>query len=272
MWNVETPSISTMLRGMVGEEITLTGPSRDLHSGMYGGPAINPIRVLTRILADLHADDGTVLLPGFYDGVEELPSAVKEQWNSLGFDEREFLADVGLSRPAGENGYSVLEQIWSRPTCEVNGISGGYTGEGFKTVLPSKAIAKLSFRLVGQQDPDKISDALYKWVEDRLPEDCTASFKTKDGSPATVMPIDDPVFGKTLQALTDEWPKPAVYMGCGGSIPVVGYIKNILDMDSLLVGFGLDDDAIHSPNEKYNVSSFHKGARSWARIIQAIHA
>jgi len=272
MWNVETPSISTMLRGMVGEEITLTGPSRDLHSGMYGGPAINPIRVLTRILADLHADDGSVLLPGFYEGVEELPSAVKEQWNSLGFDETEFLADVGLSHPAGENGYSVLEQIWSRPTCEINGISGGYTGEGFKTVLPSKAVAKLSFRLVGQQNPDKISDALYKWVEERLPEDCTATFKTKDGSPATVMPIDDPVFGKTLQALTDEWPKPAVYMGCGGSIPVVGYIKNILDMDSLLVGFGLDDDAIHSPNEKYNVSSFHKGARSWARIIQAIHA
>ena len=270
MWDPETPSISTMLRGMVGEEVTITGPSRDLHSGMYGGPAMNPIRVLTRILAELHDDEGKIMLPGFYDGVEKLPDTVKAQWQSLNFDEAAFLGDVGLSKPAGEPGYNVLEQIWSRPTCEINGISGGYTGEGFKTVLPSVAIAKLSFRLVGNQDPEKIADAFHQWVNDRLPDDCTASFKSKDGSAATVMPIDDPVFAESLNALSDEWPKPAVYMGCGGSIPVVGYIKDILNMDSLLVGFGLDDDAIHSPNEKYNVTSFHKGARSWARILDAI--
>lgn len=270
MWNAETPAISTMLRGMVGEEITITGPSRDLHSGMYGGPAINPIRVLTKILGELHDDDGRVQLPGFYDGVTELPEKVAIQWQSLDFSEADFLSDVGLSVPAGEKGYSVLEQIWSRPTCEINGISGGYTGEGFKTVLPSIAIAKLSFRLVGTQDPEKISDELFRWVKDRLPDDCEVSFKSKDGSAATVMPIDDPVFTKAADALEAEWQKPAVFAGCGGSIPVVGYIKDILGTDSLLVGFGLDDDAIHSPNEKYNLSSYHKGTRSWARILQAI--
>ena len=272
MWDTKTPAISTMLRGMVGEEITITGPSRDLHSGMFGGPARNPIRVLTRILGELQDEDGRVQLPGFYDGVEELPVEVKQQWESLDFDEQQFMADVGLSIPAGESGYSVLEQIWSRPTCEINGISGGYTGDGFKTVLPSVAVAKLSFRLVGKQDPAKISEELYKWVRDRLPEDCEVTFKSKDGSPATVMPIEDAVFPEALQALTDEWPNPGVYAGCGGSIPVVGYIKDILGIDSLLVGFGLDDDAIHSPNEKYNVTSFHKGARSWARILDKLTA
>jgi acetylornithine deacetylase/succinyl-diaminopimelate desuccinylase-like protein len=270
MWDSETPTISTMLRGMVGEEITITGPSLDLHSGMYGGPAMNPIRVLTRILADLHDDNGRITLPGFYDGVKELPENVKQQWASLNHDGTEFLKSVGLSEPAGEKDYSVLEQIWARPTCDVNGIAGGYAGEGFKTVLPSKAVAKVSFRLVGDQDPVAIQKSFYKHIEDRLPADCTVSFKTKDGSKATVMPVDAPAFKQAQQALSDEWEKDAVYAGCGGSIPVVGHIKSILDMDSMLVGFMLDDDAIHSPNEKYALKSFHKGIRSWVRILAAL--
>ncbi len=270
MWDSETPTISTMLRGMVGEEITITGPSLDLHSGMYGGPAMNPIRVLTKILADLHDENGRVTLPGFYDGVAELPDHVKEQWASLNHDGEAFLKSVGLSEPAGEKGYSVLEQIWARPTCDVNGISGGYAGEGFKTVLPSKAVAKVSFRLVGEQDPEAIQNAFYKHINDRLPADCTVSFKAKDGAKATVMPVDAPAFKQAQQALTAEWNKEAVYAGCGGSIPVVGHIKEILDMDSMLVGFMLDDDAIHSPNEKYALKSFHKGIRSWIRIIHAL--
>ena len=270
MWDAQTPTISTMLRGMVGEELTITGPSLDLHSGMYGGPAMNPIRVLTKILADLHDDTGRITLPGFYDGVEVLPDDVRAQWDSLNHDGGEFLQSVGLSTPAGEKGYSVLEQIWSRPTCDVNGISGGYTGEGFKTVLPSIAQAKVSFRLVGQQDPVKVQQAFYEHVAARLPADCTASYKTKDGSPATVMPVDAPAFKRAQQALTEEWNKEAVYAGCGGSIPVVGHIKDILGMDSLLVGFMLDDDAIHSPNEKYSLTSYHKGIRSWVRILEAL--
>ena len=270
MWDSETPTISTMLRGMVGEELTITGPSLDLHSGMYGGPAINPIRVLTRIISDLHDEHGKITLPGFYDGVEELSDEVRQQWDSLNHDGTAFLESVGLSNPAGESGYSVLEQIWARPTCDVNGISGGYTGEGFKTVLPSIAQAKVSFRLVGQQDPQKIQQAFYDHVQERLPADCTVSYKTKDGSPATVMPLDAPAFSKAQKALSEEWQKEAVYAGCGGSIPVVGHIREILDMDSLLVGFMLDDDAIHSPNEKYSLNSYHKGIRSWVRILNAL--
>lgn len=270
MWDSETPTISTMLRGMVGEEITITGPSLDLHSGMYGGPAINPIRVLSRILADLHDDNGRITLPGFYDGVEELGEQVRQQWQSLQHDETAFLDSVGLSVPAGEPGYSVLEQIWARPSCDVNGISGGYSGEGFKTVLPSRAQAKVSFRLVGKQDPVAIRQAFYDHVEQRLPADCSVSYLSKDGSPATVMPVDAPAFEKAQKALTEEWEKEAVYAGCGGSIPVVGHIKDILGMDSLLVGFMLDDDAIHSPNEKYSLNSYHKGIRSWIRILDAL--
>ena len=270
MWDQNTPAITTMLRGMVAEQITITGPDRDLHSGAYGGPAINPIRVLTRILAEMHDDAGRIMIADFYDGVTEVPENVKSQWDGLGFRADQFLGDVGLSQPAGEEGYSALEQIWSRPTCEINGIEGGYTGTGFKTVLPSQATAKVSFRLVGEQDPVAIQNNLRKFVTDRLPPDCNVEFHAKNNSKATVMPVDAPEFEKARQALSDEWPNEAVFIGCGGSIPVVGHFMDILDTQSLLVGFGLEDDAIHSPNEKYNMSSFHKGARSWARIIDAL--
>ncbi|MBX2835311.1 MAG: M20/M25/M40 family metallo-hydrolase [Gammaproteobacteria bacterium] len=270
MWDSQTPAISTMLRGMVGVQITITGPDRDLHSGMYGGPARNPIRVLNKILAGLHDDDGRVTLPRFYDGVDEVPDTIKAQWNALNHDSDAFLNAVGLSEPAGETNYSVLEQIWARPTCDVNGIIGGYTGEGFKTVLPSEASAKISFRLVGDQDPDKINAALRDYIKAHLPSDCSVSYKSKDSSRATVMPTSAPEFKQAHAALSEEWPKPAVFAGCGGSIPVVGHIKNILGMDSLLIGFGLDDDAIHSPNEKYDLQSFHKGIRSWARVLDAL--
>lgn len=270
MWDASTPVITTTLRGMFAEEITITGPSLDLHSGLFGGAAMNPIRVLTRILADLHDDEGRVTLDGFYDGVNETPPAVLEQWKALNLDESEWLGSVGLSEPAGENDRSVLEQVWARPTAEVNGIAGGYAGEGFKTVLPSKAVAKISFRLVGDQDPDKVMTAWREHVQARLPKDCTATFKTKDGSRATVMETTRPEFDQAREALSDEWPNPAVFAGSGGSIPVVGHIKKLLDMDSLLIGFGLDDDAIHSPNEKYALSSFHKGIRSWVRVLAAL--
>jgi acetylornithine deacetylase/succinyl-diaminopimelate desuccinylase-like protein len=270
MWNATTPAITTMLRGMSAEEITIEGPSLDLHSGMYGGPARNPIRVLTEILGRLHDENGRVTIPGFYDGVSDIPPSLKAQWDGLGFDEGAFLGDVGLSAAAGETEYSALEQIWSRPTAEINGISGGYTGEGFKTVLPSKAMAKVSFRLVSQQDPDAIQNAFRAFIEDALPEDCTVSYKTKNGSPAIELPMDNPAFEKARQALSDEWPNDGVFAGCGGSIPVVGHFLDILNMPSLMVGFGLEDDAIHSPNEKYNLTSFHKGTRSWARILHAL--
>ena len=270
MWNDKTPAICTMLRGMLGDEITIVAADKDLHSGMYGGPAQNPVRVLTKILASLHDEEGRVTLEGFYDGVEELPEQIAQQWKGLGFSEKEFLGGVDLSVPAGENKYSALEQIWSRPTCEFCGITGGYTGEGFKTVLPSKASAKISCRLVGTQDPIAIRKSLRQHIDRHLPADCTVEYNEHGAAPATVMSIENPAFEKARKALSDEWETEAVYTGCGGSIPVVGDFHQILNMESMMIGFGLDDDQIHSPNEKYNLSSFQKGIKSWARVLDAL--
>ncbi|MEC8580686.1 MAG: M20/M25/M40 family metallo-hydrolase [Pseudomonadota bacterium] len=266
----KTPAIVTMLRGLMGEEITITGPDKDLHSGMYGGPARNPIRVLTKILGGLHDEQGRVTVPDFYAGVPELPAEIKEQWDNLKFENSEFLGEVGLSIPAGETDHTALEMIWSRPTGEINGIWGGYTGEGFKTVLPSKASAKVSFRLVGQQDPHAIRENFRTWVKAQVPADCTVEFTPHGASPASVMSTDHPAFEAARSALSDEWPDPAAFVGCGGSIPIAGYFKSLLDMDAMLIGFGRDDDQIHSPNEKYALESFHKGTRSWARILDAV--
>lgn len=270
LFDHDTPAITTMLRGLLGEEITITGPNRDLHSGGYGGAAMNPIRVLSRIIAGLHDDTGRITVPGFYDGVEELTQDMRNQWQGLGFDPEGFLGDVGLSVPAGEQGRSVLEMIWARPTCEVNGILGGYAGDGFKTVLPSKATAKISFRLVGKQDPDKIRENFRAMVRSQVPADCTVEFGDHGNAPASVMATTDPAFEKARQALSDEWPSEAAFVGAGGSIPIAGYFKDILGMDAMLIGFGKDDDLIHSPNEKYDLRSFHKGIRSWARVLAAL--
>jgi acetylornithine deacetylase/succinyl-diaminopimelate desuccinylase-like protein len=270
LYGDSTPAIVTMLRGLLGEDFTITGPDRDLHSGMYGGIAMNPIRVLNKILAELHDDTGRITLDGFYDDVPELPEDVRAQWQGLGFDHASFLGEVGLKHPAGEQDRTPLEMIWSRPTCDVNGIWGGYTGAGFKTVLPSQASAKVSFRLVGQQDPEKVRAAFRAHVESRLPEGFTIQYRTEKGAPASQMSIENPMFDKARLALSDEWPNAAAYVGCGGSIPIAGYFKDILGTDAMLIGFGKDDDQIHSPNEKYDLSSFHMGIRSWARVLEAL--
>jgi acetylornithine deacetylase/succinyl-diaminopimelate desuccinylase-like protein len=270
MWDANTPAVTTMLRGLVLEEVIVKAANRDLHSGLFGGPAMNPIRVLARLLADIHDRDNRVAISGFYDGVSDLDAEIRRQWMDLKFDERNFLGDIGLSVPAGEKGRHVLEQMWSRPTCDMNGIVGGYTGEGSKTVIPARASAKVSFRLVGDQDPLKVRDAFRAFVRERLPADCDAEFISHGASPALRLPLDSPYLAKTRSALEAEWGKPAVLKGSGGSIPIVGSFKHDLGMDSLLVGFGLDDDRIHSPNEKYDLESFRKGARSWARILSAL--
>ncbi|MDP2061915.1 MAG: M20/M25/M40 family metallo-hydrolase [Phaeovulum sp.] len=264
------PAITTALRGLLGEEVTISGPNKDLHSGAYGGAAINPIRVLARIIAGLHDETGRITVPGFYDDVDELPEAVRAQWQSLAFDHAEFLGEVGLTTPAGEAGRTPLEMLWSRPTCEVNGIWGGYTGDGFKTVLPAKAHAKISFRLVSRQDPLKLRAAFRAYVQAQLPPDCTASFESHGTAPASTMSMADPAFEAARRALGEEWGMPAAFIGCGGSIPIAGYFKTVLGMDAMLIGFGKDSDQIHSPNEKYDLECFHKGVRSWARILARI--
>ncbi|MBW6505600.1 MAG: M20/M25/M40 family metallo-hydrolase [Rhodobacteraceae bacterium] len=264
------PAITTMLRGLLGDEVTITGPNKDLHSGAYGGAAINPIRVLARIIAGLHDDTGRITLPGFYDDVDELPEAVRAQWQGLAFDHAAFLGEVGLNTPAGEAGRTPLEMLWSRPTCEVNGIWGGYTGDGFKTVLPGKAHAKISFRLVSRQDPLKIREAFRAYVRAQLPPDCSAEFEGHGAAPSSTMSIADPAFDAARGALSEEWGMPAAFIGCGGSIPIAGFFKTVLGMDAMLIGFGKDSDQIHSPNEKYDLESFHKGIRSWARVLARI--
>jgi acetylornithine deacetylase/succinyl-diaminopimelate desuccinylase-like protein len=272
MWDRSTPAITIALRGIAADEVVLTGANRDLHSGLYGGLAVNPIHVLSKILSELHDDAGAVAIPNFYDGVEEIPQELADQWHELNFDGGAFLREVGLTTPAGERDRSPLEILWSRPTCEVNGIVGGYTGEGTKTVLPARASAKLTFRLVGKQNPERILEGFRAFVTSRLPPDVKAEFLGHGGSPAISLPIKNQVLKIARRALETEWEKPAALVGSGGSIPIVGSFKRELGMDSLLVGFALDDDRVHSPNEKYDRTSFHKGARSWARILAALAA
>ncbi|MEF0943886.1 M20/M25/M40 family metallo-hydrolase [Rhizobium sp. BR 362] len=272
MWDGDTPAISAGLRGLVGEEIIISAADRDLHSGMFGGAAANPIHILTEILAGLHDETGRVTLDGFYDGVDETPANIKASWETLGMTTEKFLGGVGLSIPSGEKGRSVMELTWARPTAEVNGISGGYTGAGFKTVIAAKASAKVSFRLVGQQNPDGIRDSFRAYVRSKVPADCSVEFHAHGASPAIQLAYDSPVLTKAKNALSNEWPKPAIVIGMGGSIPIVGDFQKMLGMESLLVGFGLADDRIHSPNEKYELRSYHKGIRSWVRILDALAA
>jgi acetylornithine deacetylase/succinyl-diaminopimelate desuccinylase-like protein len=267
MWDPRTPAITTSLRGLVYEEVRIRAADRDLHSGLFGGAAQNPIRVLAKVIAAIHDDDGRITVPGFYDGVNELPADVRADLQGLELRAEEFLGQVGLKVPAGEKDRLVVEQISTRPTCDANGITGGYTGEGAKTVIPSEARAKISFRLVGAQDPAKVSEAFRAFVRERLPADCSVDFTNYTSAPPIQLSYDNLALTKARQALAAEWGKKALTIGSGGSVPIVGEFKRVLGIDSLLVGFGLDDDRVHSPNEKYDLNSFHKGTRSWARIL-----
>jgi acetylornithine deacetylase/succinyl-diaminopimelate desuccinylase-like protein len=267
MWDVETPAITTRLRGMTYAEVTLKAANRDLHSGLYGGSALNPINALTKILGELQDDNGRVQLPGFYDRVTRVSNSQRAQWDVLGFDEAAFLSGIGLTTPVGERGYAALERLWARPTADINGIWGGYTGAGSKTVIASEASAKVSFRLVPNQDPDEVMEQFKRFVTDRLPPGATATFADFSRAPGIEVNVDSPYVRSALDALGEEYGKPALLMGSGGSIPVVTSLRSILGVDSLLMGFGLDDDQVHSPNEKFEEACFHHGIRSHVRLL-----
>lgn len=272
MWSVDRPAISYMLRGLVYLEAKIVGPNRDLHSGMYGGGVINPINLLAKILGELHDENGRVRIEGFYDDVVKVGANELAQWNALGFDEKAFLGEIGLSTPGGEKDFSVLERLWARPTCDINGITGGYQNPGAKTVIASEASAKISCRLVPDQDPEKIAAALQRFIADRLPPDYKVEFLDHGKSPAVRVPTDSAYLKAAQAALADEYGTEPLLIGCGGSIPAVCSIKNLLGIDSLLVGFGLEDDKVHSPNEKFELTCFHRGIRSNAALIARMGA
>ena len=269
MWNFETPAITTSLRGLAAIDVRLHGPSRDLHSGLFGGIALNPIFALVHILGQMKDETGRIAIPGFYDGITPVSPEQEKAWSNLGFDANVFLGEIGLHHPAGEVGQLPLAQLWARPTAELTGIYGGYQGDGSKTVIPAHATAKLTFRLVAGQDPVKIQDAFERFVTERLPPDARAEF-TRGGAASGYGLVPDAPFLRAAQAaLSAEFGKPAALIGCGASIPVVEAFKTILGLDTLLAGFGMDDDCIHSPNEKFELACFHRGTRAHARLLNA---
>ena len=270
MWDIDTPAITARLRGMVYAQIDLHAAKRDLHSGLYGGSALNPINALTHILGGLQDEAGRVQIPGFYDGIAGIGAAQAAEWAALGFDEGAFLADIGLAQRAGEQGRGGLERLWARPTADLNGIWGGYTGEGSKTVIPASAHAKLSCRLVPGQDPTRVAEGIKAFVRQRLPADARAEVTILNTTPGIEVPADSPFVAAARRALGEEYGRPAVLIGSGGSIPVVESLRRLLGLDSLLMGFGLNDDQVHSPNEKFELRCFHKGMRSHARLLAAL--
>lgn len=260
------PAITYGLRGLCYAEVFLTGPNHDLHSGLYGGSVPNPANILCAFIGSLHDDQGRVNLPNFYDDVIPLTEGERQTWRKLPFDEKEFANSVGISHGNGEAGYSALERQWARPTCDVNGLTAGYQGPGAKTVIGSKASAKISMRLVPKQSPAKVQAAFERALKERLPDNVKYEIHWHGASEAALVPIDSKATRLALEALKIGFGQEPTFMRGGGSIPVVGHIKSILGLDTLLVGFGLPDDRVHSPNEKFDLDALHGGTRTAAAL------
>lgn len=254
--SLDQPSITAGLRGLSYMEVEVTGPNRDLHSGVYGGAVANPANVLAKMIASLHDENGRVTIPGFYDKVAELSSAEREALNKAPFDLNEYKKDLGIDEIQGEKGYTTLERTGIRPTLDVNGIWGGYTGEGAKTVLPSKASAKISMRLVPNQRPDEITELFTKHFISIAPKSVKVKVTAHHGGEAAVTPTDSRAFKSAAKAFEEVWGKSPIPTRDGGSIPIVALFKKELGLDTVLMGFGLDSDALHSPNEHYGIKNF----------------
>lgn len=267
MLGVDLPAITTILRGILYLEVTVEGPGRDLHSGMYGGAVPNPIHALAALLASLHDRHGRVAVPGFYDAVRELGEAERRAWRQLPFDERAFLAEIGLERSVGEEGFGLLERLWARPCLDVNGIWGGYTGAGAKTVIPARAHAKLSCRLVPDQKAAEVREAVLRTLHERCPADCRITVRDLGAGDPIRVPPDSPYMGVARRALARVFGREPALVGCGGSIPVAAIFRDLLGLDTLLVGFGLDDDRVHSPNEKFELICYRRGIESHAAML-----
>jgi acetylornithine deacetylase/succinyl-diaminopimelate desuccinylase-like protein len=264
------PAITYGLRGLCYEEIFLTGPDHDLHSGMYGGAVTNPGNALCKLIASLHTPDGRVNIPGFYDDVLPLTEQEKRMWEALPFDEKQYLHSIGVEVAPGEQGFTNLERRWARPTCDVNGLTAGYQGHGAKTVIASRASAKVSMRLVPNQDPVKVREAFERAVRERCPPEIKIEFANHGLAHPVIVPIDSKGTTLAAEALEVGFGTRPTFMREGGSIPVVGLFKRVLGIDTLLVGFGLPDDRVHSPNEKFDLDALRCGTRTCAALYERL--
>lgn len=260
------PAVTYGLRGIAYFEVRLRGPKQDLHSGTFGGGVTNPANVLVKMLAALKDDDGRVTLPGFYDDVIPLTDRERKEFASLPFDEREFASRLGVKGLTGEAHHTTLERRWARPTCDVNGLWSGYQGEGAKTVLPARAGAKFSFRLVPSQNPEQVTRAVRQLFESLLPPGIEMELVDHHGAPGVVFSLDSPYMSAATKAIESAFGRPPVFIREGGSIPIVNTFARELDCDVLLLGWGLDDDNTHSPNEKFSLDDYHRGIRASAQL------
>jgi succinyl-diaminopimelate desuccinylase len=260
------PAITYGLRGIAYYELKLFGPRQDLHSGTFGGGVTNPAGTLVSLLAALKDADGRIQVPGFYDDVVPLTDAEREQFRKLPFDETDFHRQLAVDGSWGEAGFTNIERRWARPTCDVNGLTSGYQGEGAKTVLPARASAKLSFRLVPNQDPLKLTQALQQFVESRLPPGIRMELVDHHGAPGVVIPLESPYIKAAAAAIESGFGTPPVYIREGGSIPIAGTFARELDADVLLLGWGQNDDNTHSPNEKFSLADYQRGILSSAHL------
>ncbi len=265
------PSMLYGLKGLAYMEIKVTGPDKDLHSGTFGGAVANPANALAHIIAGLRdPQSGRVLIPGFYDDVLPLTDEERRQFAALPFDEEEYAASLGIPEVHGEEGFTTKERVWGRPTCDVNGIYGGYQGEGAKTVLPSWAGAKVSMRLVPNQDPDKIGKLFEEYAQSIAPPGVTVEARYIHGAPAVLISTEGPLVEAAMAAQQDVFGAEPVLIREGGSIPIVGTFHQVLGVPIMLMGFGLSDDGLHSPNEKFNISQFYDGIRTIVRLLDRL--
>lgn len=271
MWARGCPALTYGLRGLAYFELRIQGPNRDLHSGVYGGGVRNPALALAEVLSKiLDAESGRVLVPGFYDAVRPLAGWEREEFSRLGLDEAEVARDLDVGALPGETGYSYLERTWARPSCDVHGLTCGYQGPGAKTVLPAKASAKLSFRLVADQRPEKIHQLLRAHLERMVPSGVRWELEYLHGAEPVTVDVAGPLAEAALAAMSDVHGRPAVKIRSGGSIPIVGTFAEVLNVPVLLMGFGLEEDRLHSPNEKFDLENFESGIRTVVRFLDRL--
>jgi acetylornithine deacetylase/succinyl-diaminopimelate desuccinylase-like protein len=264
------PAITYGLRGLVYMEVKMTAASHDLHSGLFGGTVANPANELAKVLGSLHDEDGHVTVEGFYDDVLKLTPDERAEWAQLPFDEKQYQAGIGAPNLFGEKGFTTLERKWARPTCDINGLTSGYQGPGAKTVLPAVASAKVSMRLVPNQDPATIAANFEKTLRARTPETVKLEVHCHSHTGPVLVPRQSQGIRLAAEAIHVGFGVKPTYMREGGSIPIVGLLKRELDLDTLLIGFGLDDDRIHSPNEKFELDALHKGTRTAAALYERL--